>query len=96
MLTLIESISALMEINVFFIRINKAFHLKRTRQEFFRLQDLERRGSKSSILGTLGLGDGVSTGLQQRRPSFQALGESVVSVALPENWCSLSRRNHIK
>ncbi|KAL8578141.1 hypothetical protein ACOMHN_051696 [Nucella lapillus] len=39
--------------------------------------DMERRGSKTSILGSLGLGDGPpsAASLQQRRPSFQALGE---------------------
>ena len=43
-------------------------------------QDMERRGSKNSILGTLGLGEGAPApaSLQQRRPSFQALGESMV------------------
>ncbi|XP_076441037.1 SCY1-like protein 2 [Babylonia areolata] len=44
--------------------------------------DMERRGSKTSILGSLGLGDGggppSASSLQQRRPSFQALGESMM------------------
>ncbi|XP_076462131.1 SCY1-like protein 2 [Babylonia areolata] len=44
--------------------------------------DMERRGSKSSILGTLGFGDGSASpsSFKQRRQSFQALGESVMQL----------------
>ncbi|GFR65413.1 hypothetical protein ElyMa_000202900 [Elysia marginata] len=51
--------------------------------------DFDRRGSRGSIFGTLGIGDFVGGGggagthshHNQRRPSFQAFGESVVSVS---------------
>ncbi|XP_070194275.1 uncharacterized protein [Littorina saxatilis] len=41
--------------------------------------DMERRGSKGSLLTSLGFGEGgPPSNLKQRRPSFQELGESVM------------------
>ena len=48
-----------------------------TSKTMCRWQDMERRGSKSSILGTLGF-DGPPASFHRRRASFQTLGESVV------------------
>ncbi|KAK0064949.1 SCY1-like protein 2, partial [Biomphalaria pfeifferi] len=43
--------------------------------------DLDRRGSRGSIFGTLGLGDLTGgSSHNQRRPSFQAFGESVMQL----------------
>ncbi|XP_035826104.1 uncharacterized protein LOC101852098 [Aplysia californica] len=47
--------------------------------------DFDRRGSRGSIFGTLGIGDftggnSSSSSHNQRRPSFQAFGESVMQL----------------